>query len=317
MIRALLAFACAVALTAYAQTYPAKPVKVMVPFAPGGTADIVARLVSVRLAEDLGQQFVVENRGGAGGTIAAAIVAKSSADGYTLLAAPQGVAFNATLYSKLPYDTLKDLVPAAMIGPTPNVMVVNPGLPIHTVSEFIAYAKASPGKLAYGSGGVGSAGHLPVELFQSLTRTTLTHVPYKGSGPALTDLMSGQIQAMILTMPAAVSYIKAGKLRAIAVSGAKRSPAMPDLPTIAETGVTGYEYAPWYGWFVPGGTPRPVIERLNAAVNKAISEPVLREQFASQGLEPDPMTPERFDKVFRADILRWGRIIRDLGLKAD
>ena len=241
----VLAYGCAAGSTTHAQTYPVKPVKVLVPFAPGGTADIVARLVSVRLTESLGQQFLVENRGGAGGTIGTAIVAKSPADGYTLLVAHQGLAFNATLYDKLPYDTLKDLVPAAMVGSTPNVMVVNPGLPIRSVADFIAYAKASPGKLAYGSGGVGSAGHLPVELFQSLTQTVLTHVPYKGSGPALTDLMSGQVQAMILTMPAAVSYIKAGKLRAIAVSGAKRSSAMPELPTIAEAGVAGRPRRTW------------------------------------------------------------------------
>ena len=309
--------ACALVLTAQAQTYPARPVRVLVPFAPGGTADIVARLVSAKLQEELGQQFLVDNRGGAGGTIATAMAAKAQADGYTLLAAHQGVAFNVALYSKLPYDAVKDLAPVAMIGRTPNVMVVTQSAPIRNVAEFIAYAKANPGKLAYGSGGVGSAGHLPVELFQSLTGTRLTHVPYKGSGPALTDLISGQIQAMILTMPAAMSYIKGGKLRAIAVSGAKRSPAMPELPTIAEAGVAGYDYTPWYGWFAPAGTPKALIERINATVNKAISEPALREQFAQQGLEAEPMSPERFGEVFRADIQRWGAIIRDLGLKAD
>ena len=309
--------ACAVVLAAQAQTYPARPVRVLVPFAPGGTADIVARLVSAKLQDELGQQFLVDNRGGAGGTIATAMVAKAPADAYTLLVAHQGVAFNAALYAKLPYDTLKDLAPVAMIGRTPNVMVVTPSVPIHGVAEFIAYAKANPGKLAYGSGGVGSAGHLPVELFQSMTRTRLTHVPYKGSGPALTDLVSGQIQTMILTMPAAMSQIKGGKLRAIAVSGATRSPAMPDLPTIAEAGVTGYDYAPWYGWFAPAGTPKALIERLNAAINKVISEPALREQFSQQGLEAEPISPERFGELFRADVLRWGAIIRDLGLKAD
>ena len=199
-------------------------------------------------------------------------------------------------------------------------MVTNSFVP-KTVQEFLAYARANPGAIAYGSGGVGSAGHLSVELFEGLTHVKLTHVPYKGSGPALADLVAGQIQAMILTLPAAMSYIKSGKVRAIATSGAKRSPALPDLPTLQEGGANfglgGYEYAPWYGWFVPAGTPRAVVERLNHAINKVISTPALKEQFSALGLEPDPMTPEKFAEIFAADITRWGGIIRRLGLKAD
>jgi len=311
---ALAALFCA---GAGAQAYPAKPIKVLVPFAPGGTADIVARLVSAKVSEELGQQLVIENRGGAGGTIATAMAAKSAPDGYTVLAAHQGVAFNVTLYTRLPFDTVKDLTPLAMIGPTPNVLVVTNTFAPKTVQDFLAYARDNPGAIAYGSGGVGSAGHLSVELLEGLTHTKLTHVPYRGSGPALADLVSGQIQAMILTLPAAVSYIKGGKVRAIATSGAKRSPAMPDLPTIEEAGVAGYEYAPWYGWFIPAGTPRAIVERLNQAINKAISAPALRDQFSALGLEPEPMTPERFGEIFTADIARWGGIIRRLGLKAD
>ena len=315
----VLAFALAalVSAGACAQGFPAKPIKVLVPFAPGGTADIVARLVSAKMSEELGQQLVIENRGGAGGTIATAMAAKSAPDGYTILAAHQGVAFNVTLYTRLPFDTLKDLMPLAMIGPTPNVLVVTNSFAPKSVQEFLAYARDNPGAIAYGSGGVGSAGHLSVELLEGMTRTKLTHVPYKGSGPALADLVSGQIQAMILTLPAAVSYIKSGKVRAIATSGAKRSPAMPDLPTLAEAGVAGYEYAPWYGWFAPAGTPRAIVERLNHAINKVISTPALKEQFSALGLEPDPMTPEKFAEIFAADITRWGGIIRRLGLKAD
>ena len=315
----VLAFALAalVSAGACAQGFPAKPIKVLVPFAPGGTADIVARLVSAKMSEELGQQLVIENRGGAGGTIATAMAAKSAPDGYTILAAHQGVAFNVTLYTRLPFDTVKDLMPLAMIGPTPNVLVVTNSFAPKSVQEFLAYARANPGAIAYGSGGVGSAGHLSVELLEGMTRTKLTHVPYKGSGPALADLVSGQIQAMILTLPAAVSYIKSGKVRAIATSGAKRSPAMPDLPTLAEAGVAGYEYAPWYGWFAPAGTPRAIVERLNHAINKVISTPALKEQFSALGLEPDPMTPEKFAEIFAADITRWGGIIRRLGLKAD
>lgn len=311
---ALAALFCA---SVAAQAFPAKPIRVLVPFAPGGTADIVARLVSAKMSEELGQQLVIENRGGAGGTIATAMAAKSAPDGYTILAAHQGVAFNVALYTRLPFDTVKDLMPLAMIGPTPNVLVVTNSFAPKSVQEFLAYARANPGAIAYGSGGVGSAGHLSVELLEGLTHVKLTHVPYKGSGPALADLVSGQIQAMILTLPAAVSYIKSGKVRAIATSGGKRSPAMPDLPTLAEAGVAGYEYAPWYGWFVPAGTPRPIVERLNHAINKVISTPALKEQFSALGLEPDPMTPEKFAEIFAADITRWGGIIRRLGLKAD
>ena len=309
--------AALIATGAAAQAYPTRPVRVLVPFSPGGTSDIVARLVAAKLNEELGQQFVIDNRGGAGGTIATAMVAKAPPDGYLILAGHQGVAFNATLYTKLPYDTLKELLPIAMIGPTPNVLVTTHSFAPKTVPEFIALARDKPGGITYGSGGVGSAAHLAVELFESLTQTRLTHIPYKGAGPALSDLVSGQIQVMIVTLPAAVGYIKGGKLKAIATSGAKRTPAMPDLPTIAEGGVTGYEYAPWYGWFVPAGTPRPIVERLNLAINKVISAPALREQFITLGLEPEPMTPEKFAEVFAADITRWGGIIRRLGLKAD
>ena len=318
-MKRILAFAVAALLSsgALAQAYPAKPVKLLVPFSPGGTSDIVARLLSAKLSEELGQQFLVENRGGAGGTIATAIVAKAPADGYLILAGHQGVAFNATLYTKLSYDTAKDLLPIAMIGPTPNVLVTTNGFAPRTVQEFLAYARENPGTVTYGSGGVGSAAHLSVELLEALSQTKLAHIPYKGAGPALSDLVSGQIQCMVVTLPAAMGYIKGGKLKAIATSGAKRTPAMPDLPTIAEGGVPGYEFAPWYGWFVPAGTPRPIVERLNLAVNKVIAAPALKEQFASLGLDPEPMTPERFAEVFAADIARWGGIIRKLGLKAD
>jgi len=318
-MKRILAFAVAalVSCSVFAQAYPAKPVRVLVPFAPGGTSDIVARLISAKLSEEFGQQFVVENRGGAGGTIATAIVAKAPPDGYLILAGHQGVAFNATLYTKLPYETAKDLLPVAMIGPTPNVLVTTNSFAPKTVQEFLAHARDNPGVVTYGSGGVGSAAHLSVELLEALSQTKLVHIPYKGAGPALSDLVSGQIQCMVVTLPAAMGYIKGGKLKAIATSGARRTPAMPDLPTIAEGGVPGYEFAPWYGWFVPAGTPRPVVERLNLAVNKMIAAPALKEQFSSLGLDPEPMTPERFAEVFTADIARWGGIIRKLGLKAD
>ena len=289
----------------------------LVPFAAGGTADIVARLLGAKLAEEMGQPFVVENKGGAGGTIAAAMLAKSPGDGYTLMMMHQGLAFNASLYSDLPYDTLRDLAPIAHVGATPNALVVTDALPVKTVQEFLAYARSNPGGIAYGSGGIGSAGHLSVELLQSLTGTKLTHVPYKGSGPAITDLISGQIQAMLLTMPAVMPYIKGGKVRAIATSGALRSPALPGLPTIAEAGVPGYEYMPWYGMFGPGTLPGELTARLNSAVNRALADAGVREKLAQQGLEVRSMTSEQFAGILRTDVARWGKIIRELGVRGE
>jgi tripartite-type tricarboxylate transporter receptor subunit TctC len=319
VIRALV---CVFAFTlgaaqALAQAYPARPVRMLVPFAAGGTVDIVARLLGAKLAEALGQPFIIENRGGAGGTIATAMLAKSPGDGYTLMTMHQGLAFNAALYSNLPYDTLRDLAPTAHVGATPNVLVVSEALPVRTMQEFLAYARANPGGVAYGSGGIGSAGHLSVELLQSLTATKLTHVPYKGSGPAMSDLVGGQIQAMLLTMPAAMPAVKGGKVRAIATSGARRSPALPELPTIAETGVGGYEYMPWFGVFGPATLPKALVARLNQAVNKALGDADMRERLAQQGLETQAMTSERFGALVRDDVARWGRFIREVGVRAE
>jgi len=316
--RIVIALACLLAAAqAPAQTYPTRPIRMLVPFAAGGTVDIVARLIGAKLAEELGQPLVVENKGGAGGTIAAAMLAKSPGDGYTLMMMHQGLAFNASLYSDLSYDTLRDLTPIAYVGATPNALVVTHLLPVKTVREFLAYARSNPGGIAYGSGGIGSAGHLSVELLQSLTGTQLTHVPYKGSGPAITDLISGQIQAMLLTMPAVMPYVKGGKVRAIATSGARRSPALPDLPTIAEAGVPGYEYTPWYGMFGPGTLPKPLGARLNSAVNISLADAGIREKLAQQGLEVQSMTSDQFSGTVRADVARWGKIIREIGVRGE
>jgi tripartite-type tricarboxylate transporter receptor subunit TctC len=260
---------------------------------------------------------LVENRGGAGGTIATALLAKSPADGYTLMTMHQGLVFNATLYSDLPYDTLQDLAPLAYLGATPNVLVVTNGLPARSLGEFLDYARRNPGRVAYGSGGVGSAGHLSVELLQSFTGTRLTHVPYKGSGPALTDLVGGQIQAMLLTMPAAMPFVKGGKVRAIATSGAQRSPALPELPTIAEAGVAGYEYMPWYGIFAPAALPKAIAARLSEAAAKALAETQVRERLAQQGIEHREMTREQFAELVRADVAKWGKFIREAGVRAE
>jgi tripartite-type tricarboxylate transporter receptor subunit TctC len=305
------------AVQALAQAYPTRPIRMLVPFAAGGTVDIVARFLGAKLAEELGQPFVVENRAGAGGTIAATLLAKSPGDGYTLMTMHQGLAFNAALYANLQYDTLRDLQPIAYVGATPNVLVVTDALPVRTLHEFLAYARANPGHVTYGSGGVGSAGHLSVELLQSLTGVKLTHVPYKGSGPALTDLMSGQIHAMLLTMPAVMPYVKGGRLRAIATSGARRSLALSELPTIAEAGVPSYEYAPWFGLFGPATLPKALVDRLNQASNKALADVEVRDKLAQQGLEVQSMNSGAFAEIVRADVSRWGKIIRDVGVRAE
>ena len=312
------AFACMLAAaSAFAQGYPARPIRMLVPFSAGGNVDIVARVVGAKLAADLRQPFVVENKAGAGGTIGVATLAKSPGDGYTLMMMNQALAFSASLYSDLPYDTLRDLAPIAYVGATPNALVVTNSLPVKTVQEFLAYARANPGRIAYGSAGIGGATHLAVELLQSLTGTKLTHVPYKGAGPALTDLISGQIQAMLVPMPAVMPYVKGGKLRALATSGASRSPALPGLPTIAEAGVPGYEYTTWFGMFGPGTLPKPLVARLNTAVNKALADAELGEKLAQQGLEVRAMTSGQFTEIVRADVTRWGKIIRDLGVRAE
>jgi tripartite-type tricarboxylate transporter receptor subunit TctC len=317
-LRAACLFAAVlIAAPALSQAYPARPIRMLVPFSAGGTVDIVARLVGAKLSEELGQQVVVDNRGGAGGTIATAMLARSPGDGYTLMVMHQGLAFNATLYSSLPYDTLRDLVAIAHVGATPNVLVVTDALPVKTLPEFLAYARANPGSIAYGSGGIGSAGHLSVERLQSLTGIKLTHVPYKGSGPAITDLISGQIQAMLLTMPAVMPFVKSGKVRPIATSGARRSPALPELPTIAEAGVPGYEYTPWYGIFGPATMPQELVARLNQALNKILAEAGIAEKLAQQGLDVGPMSSGEFAEILRSDVARWGKIIRDAGVRAE
>jgi tripartite-type tricarboxylate transporter receptor subunit TctC len=290
---------------------------VLVPFSAGGTVDIVARIVGAKLASDLGQPFLVENKPGAGGTIAAAQLAKSPGDGYTLMMMSQALAYSASLYPDLPYDTLRDLAPIAFVGATPNALVVTNSLPVTTVREFLAYARANPGRIAYGSAGVGSAGHLAVELLQSLTGTRLTHVPYKGNAPVLTDLIGGQIQVSLLTMPSVMPYVKGGKVRAIATSGLRRSPALPEVPTIAEAGVPGYEYTPWYGMFGPGTLPRELTARLNTAVNRALADAALGEKLAQQGLEVQSMTSDQFTGIVRADVARWGKIIGELGVRGE
>lgn len=297
-----------------ASDYPNRTVTLLAPFAAGGTVDIVSRLIGQKLSMALGQTFVTDNRGGAGGTIATAMLAKAAPDGYTLMVHHMGLAFNAGLYDRLPYDT-RDILPIAYVGATPNVLVVTNELPVKTVADFLALAKAKPGSINYGSGGIGSAGHIAMEVLQAATGIHLTHVPYKGSGPAIIDLIAGQIQAMLLTIPAVIPFVQSGKLRAIATSGAKRSPPFPQLPTFEEAGVKGFEYAPWYGFFAPRGTPMAIVQTLNAAIEKILRDPEIVSKLGQQGLEVLTMSQAAFAELVSKDIVSWTKTIRTLGLR--
>ena len=292
--------------------YPAKPLRLVVPFAPGGSTDIFARLVAERLAAPLGQPVVVENRAGAAGNLGAEAVARAAPDGYTLLMATTGVmAINNALYANMTYDAAKDFQPVVFIASITNVLIVPPDSPAHSVQELIVLAKREPGKLSFASSGAGSSTHMSAELFKSLARVDLLHVPYKGSGQAMPDLMSGRVSLMFENMPGAVSQIKAGKVRALAVTGLMRSSAMPELPTVAESGVPGYESLSWSGIAVPAGTPRPIVERLNRDINAILVTREMRLKFAEQGADVVGGPPETFAGHVRAERTKWSRLIRD------
>jgi tripartite-type tricarboxylate transporter receptor subunit TctC len=300
-----------------AQTYPSRPIRFIVPFPPGGGNDIVGRIVAQPLSEALGVPVVVDNRGGAGGTLGTDIAAKAPPDGHTLLVNNISLAVNATLFAKLPYDTLKDLAPVTLLGRQPNIMVVHPAVPAGSVRELLALAKAKPGSLNYGSGGMGTASHLAAELLKLMTGTEMVHVPYKGLGPALTDLLGGRVQLILSTLASALPHVKAGKLRALAVTTAQRSTFFPELPTMEEAGVAGYEFSTWYGLLVPARTPRPVIERLNAETGKLLRSAAIREPFAAQGLEATPGTPAEFAAYLRSEVEKWGRVVKASGARAE
>jgi tripartite-type tricarboxylate transporter receptor subunit TctC len=315
---ALCLLCSASALSVYgAESYPTKPIRFIVPFAPGGTTDIIARLLGQKLTEDLGQQVVVDIRSGAGSMIGTELAAKSPPDGYTLLLSNIGLAFNETLYPKRTYDALRDLAPISLVGITPNAFVVHPSVPARTMKDFLAFAKARPGQLAYASGGIGSSSHLSMELLQSLSGIKVNHVPYKGAGPALIDVAAGNVHFQLNSMPAVMTHVSSGRLRALAVSSAKRSQAVPDLPTIAESGVPGYDYATWYGVLVPANTPAAIVARLNASVQKAVTNRDVKEKLGQGGVETEASTPEGFGKIVRTDVEKWRQIIRTANIKAE
>ena len=320
MKRIALLFGCLFASTAFvhAQDYPSRPLRLIVPTAPGGGTDFTGRLVAAKLSESLGQQVVVENRGGGGGSVGADNAAKSTPDGYTLLLGSIAThAVNPALYKKLPYDHLKDFAPVSLIGTVPNAMVVHPSVPVKSMQEFIAYAKANPGKINYGSSGVGSPPHLSMELLRSMTGINLVHVPYKGAGPALADLLGGQMQAMCTSLAGLINFIKSGRVRALGVTTAKRNPQLPDVPTIVESGIPGYEVTIWYAVFAPVATPKAIVQKLNTEMVKALNSPEMKERMALQGMDPAPSTPAELTAFVKIETAKWAKAAKDSGATAE
>ncbi len=302
-----------------AQAYPARPIRFVVPYAPGGPLDLIARAIGQKLTEATGQPVVVDNKPGAGGNIGADIVAKAAPDGYTIvMGAVATHAINPTLYPKIPYDPVKDFTPVAMVAVVPNVLVVNPALPVKSVKELIDFAKARPSYLNFASGSTGSTGHLAGELFNALAGVQMVHIPYKGGAPAMADLLAGQVQLMFDNLANALPQVKAGKLRALAVTTAQRSAFAPDLPTLAEAGVPGFDLTTWFGIFLPGNAPRDIVLRLNTEINKALSAPDMRDRLEKMGAEPPANnTPERFAAFIKVEFDKYARVIKASGAKVE
>lgn len=307
------AFWCHQAEAQTAQAYPSKTVRVVIAWPPSGANDMAGRVLAQKLSQSMGQAFYIDNRGGAAGTIGAEVVAKSPADGYTLLVHSTTHVGNPWIYKKLPYDTLKDFAPVGLIASQPGVLVVHPSLPVKTVKDLIALAKAKPKSINYGSTGNGGLPHLSMSLFEQMANVSLVHVPYKGGAPAITALMSGETQVMIATLASAITQIQAGRLRAIAVSGDERLKSVPDLPTIAESGLPGYDMNPWIGLFAPAGTPKAIIEKLNKETARILKMPDVIQQLATQGAEPWVMTPEQFARRLVEDYEKYGKLIKATG----
>ena len=297
--------------------YPSRPIRLIVPFAPGGSNDIMARLVGQKLSESMGGQIVVDNRAGGSGIMGTDIAAKAAPDGYTLLMMSLTFAVNPSLFRKLPYDTEKDLTPVTLVASAPLMLVVHPSIPAKSVQELLAYAKANPGKLNFGSGGAGTTPHLAGEMLKMMGRVQMTHVPYKGGGPALTDLMGGQIQLMLENIPSTLPLAKSGKVRALAVSGLKRSALVPELPTLDEAGLKGYEIVGWNGLFVPSGTPHNIVAHLHGQTAKALAQADVKERLATMGAEGVGSSPEEFRAFVKAEITKWARVVKEAGLKVE
>ncbi len=318
-IYAVLAALCAMAGVVHAAdtTYPSRPIRMIVAYPPGGGTDQVGRVMADQLSQTLGQNVVVDNRGGATGNIGTELAARALPDGYTLLmgnVAPNAV--NVSLFKKLPFDPVKDFSPVSLVAITPNILVAHPSIPVKTIKELIAFAKAKPGTLNFPSAGVGSSSHLAGELLKSLAGISMVHVPFKGGGPALIAVIAGEVQIMFATMPAAMPHVKSGKVKPVAVTTAKRSKAMPELPTIAESGVKGYDASTWYGLLAPARTPEAIITRLHGDTVKILAGPT-RQRLEAQGFEPDGGTPAEFASYIKSEITKWAKVIKDAGIPAE
>ena len=296
--------------------YPAKPIKLVVPFAPGGTTSILGRLMAERMGQNMAQTIVVDNRPGAGGNVGMDLVAKAEPDGYTILMGPIGLAINPALYAKMNFDPIQDLAPIGLYAGVPNLMVVHPGVPAANVRELIAYAKANPGKLNYASNGNGTSSHLAAEMLKSAAGVDITHVPYKGGGPAMQDLIGGQVNMLFDQVPAVLPQVQGGRVRALGVSSLKRSAAAPDIPAISET-LTGFDMTVWFGLLAPRGTPREIVFRLNTEMVRVLKDPAFQAQLATMGVTPMPGTPEEFGTFIRSETTRWAKVVKDSGAKID
>jgi tripartite-type tricarboxylate transporter receptor subunit TctC len=315
---ATLLIATALPAAGQGQAWPSRPVKILIGFPAGGPLDSHARLLADKLSAQLGQPVIIDYKAGAGGTVGADFVAKSEADGYTLLMANTGtLVINPAIYRQLPYQTLKDFAPVARTAQQPLALVVNPALPARSVAELVALAKAGPGRLNYGSAGNGGISHLVPEMFKKATGTFIVHIPYKGSAPAFTDLIAGQVQLMAESVPQAAAYVKAGRLRALAVTSAQRNPALPEVPTMIEAGIKGFDVVGFYGVLAPAGTPRPVLDRLSAAFKAVLDNPDIRSRMVQQGADPAFLGHEDFTRFLAAEMPRWAQAVKDSGAKLD
>jgi len=318
LISTLLSLALAAPMAVLADgAYPDKPIKFVVPYPPGGGTDVVARIVQQRLQAALGQPIVIDNKGGAGGSLGTDIVAKAAPDGYTVLFTLSSHTINPAIFPKLPFDTIKDFEPVGLVASLPQLLASNMAVPVRNVADVVAQAKAAPDKFSFASVGNGSPGHLAGELMVLRTGAPMAHIPYRGGGPAVTDVIGGQVPLLWVSIPAAAAQVKAGKLRALAVSTTKRSPAFPDVPTMQEAGVTDFEVDSWYAMLVPAKTPRPIIDRLNKALNTVLAEPAIRAQLIDQGADAVGGTPEALAKVIAAEVPKWIKLAKDANIKAD
>ncbi len=298
-----------------AQSYPSRPVRMIVPFPPGGNTDIIARIVHPRMSEALGQQLLIDNRGGAGSTIGTELTARAPADGYTIAMVSAAHTINPAMVKKLPYDSVRDFTPIAVVADVPTVFVCHPSLPVRNLQEFLALARKRPGEITYSTAGRGTVGHLAAELLSSMTKIEIIHVPYKGTGPAVVDLMAGHVQLQFASMPAAINFVRAGKLRMLAQAGAKRSAAAPDVPTMIESGLPGYIISSGFSVFGPAKLQRPVVDRVNGAIKTALSDPEVRKKLSDQGAEPVGSSPEEHDRFNRAEIEKWIKVARGAGIE--